>query len=132
MQRAALATTFCLPVGYKDVNGNVHKDGILRQALQVDREAVNAQLQREGTDNPIRAETLALSRVIVKLGSLTLTSETAAVIVSGLAEADITLLALTYQLLKEVESGRGTGCCPTCHQRMIFEVQLAVDPESGS
>lgn len=63
---------FELPKGFRDKEGKVHKEGVLRYATGLDREVLSKLI----TQNPSLANTLLLTRCIKSLGDVKITDET--------------------------------------------------------
>ena len=111
---------FSLPRGYLDVDGQVHRDGVMRLATAAD-EVEPLGDPRTGV-NPAYASIVLLSRVLVRLGRL---SPVAPSVVRGLFASDFAYLQEMYLRLNEGAHHVGTRC-PSCGTR--FEINLLSDP----
>jgi hypothetical protein len=101
------AVAFRLPFGLVDVDGRLHRDGVLRLPTQADLTAV---LKVAGeVDNPAYLETLLLARMLVRLGTLRLTDDGKREAVARLVQPDVEHLNAVYEGL-----ARGGEACPHC------------------
>lgn len=103
---------FTLPDGFVDSQGNLHREGIMRLATAAD-EILPIRDPRV-QQNPSYLTVLVLSRVIVRLGSLTaVTPET----VEGLFARDLAFLNDMYERLNGLEERTIEAVCPHCGGR---------------
>jgi hypothetical protein len=108
---------FTLPRGYVDDEGNVHREGVMRLATAMDEIAPLR-------DPRVRANQayliiILLSRVIVRLGTLTTINTT---IIENLFAADLAYLQELYSRLNEQGTADIPVTCPECGAD--FEVDL--------
>lgn len=89
---------FELPKGYLDVEGNVHRKGIMRLSTAMD-EIVPLRDPRVKL-NPAYATVIILSRVITRLGAL---EEVSPAVVEGLFACDLNYLQHFYRHINDLE-----------------------------
>jgi hypothetical protein len=120
--------TFRLPRGYVDENGTLHRDGVMRLATARD-EILPLQDYRVQANRAYLVIVL-LSRVITKLGDLTLISVD---MIENLFSTDLAYLQEFYRKINE-EGGapKHHVACPKCgHEMDIDMVTGAVITEDG-
>ena len=101
---------FTLPHGYKDREGILHKKGVMRLATAADE--ILPMKDPRVQNNPAYLSVLVLSRVIMRLGTLT---DIGTGVVEGLFTADLAFLQDMYQRINAVEDGRTIDAvCPQC------------------
>ena len=102
---------FELPKGYKDKQGNVHTEGILRHPNGLDREVLSKLI----SENPSVANTYLLTRCIEKLGDAPITDD----LFRSLSMKDRNYL---YKLIRNHAFGYDienlTIECPTCEREL--------------
>lgn len=108
---------FVLPKGYVDANGDVHKKGVMRLATAADE--ILPLKDPRVQQNPGYLSIILLSRVIVKLGSLTALNTK---IIENLFTADIAYLQDLYQRINMTDAPSYKVMCPKCGQE--FELPL--------
>jgi hypothetical protein len=109
---------FTLPRGYVDGDGVVHRQGVMRLATAMD-EIVPLRDVRV-TANQAYLTVILLSRVVVKLGSL---SQINTNVVENLFAADLAFLQAFYRQINEEGTTLLKRRCPACGQEI--EVDLA-------
>jgi hypothetical protein len=85
---------FTLPKGYLDGDGTLHRDGVMRLATAADE--ILPLKDPRVQQNPAYLTVIVLSRVIVRLGSL---SDVNTKIVEGLFASDLSYLQTLYERL---------------------------------
>lgn len=109
--------SFKLPHGYKDEEGNIHSEGVMRLATAFD-EIVPMKDSRVQS-NPAYLIILLLSRVITRLGEL---EPVRPRIIEGLFSADLAFLQDFYRQINENGHDRQEVTCPHCSKN--FEVEI--------
>ncbi|XWK89417.1 MAG: hypothetical protein U7127_04955 [Phormidium sp.] len=89
---------FNLPKGYLDINGNLHRKGVMRLAKAVDE--IQPLRDPRVQSNPAYSTIIILSRVITKLGAL---EEVTPTVIEELYAADINYLYQFYRQINELE-----------------------------
>lgn len=107
---------FSLPLGFVDGDGGLHKEGTMRLATAADE--ILPQKDPRVHQNPAYMTVILLSRVVTKLGNLTVTPK----IVEELFSADFAFLQDLYNRINETGSDAITTECPKCNHS--FEIQL--------
>lgn len=104
---------FELPRGYRDKEGNIHKIGILRQPIGLDREILSKMI----TQNPSMANTLLLARCIKKIGDVHVTDD----VLRKLSLRDRNFL---YELIQDNVFGYDIQNfeieCPSCGKSLVI------------
>ena len=107
---------FVLPRGYLDEEGTLHRDGQMRLATAADEILPLRDPRVQG--NPAYLVVILLSRVITRLGSLSVINPK---VVEGIYASDLAYLQDFYNRI----NGDGTAVvgvvCPRCEER--FEVE---------
>jgi hypothetical protein len=109
---------FTLPRGYVDQAGNLHRTGVMRLATAMDEIAPLRDLRVRS--NQAYLVIILLSRVIVKLGTLTQVSTS---IIENLFAADLAYLQAFYRQINEQGTSLVELTCPECQAK--FELDLA-------
>lgn len=109
---------FTLPRGYVDRDGNLHKRGIMRLATAMDEIAPLRDMRVQG--NQAYLVIILLSRVITKLGSLSLVNTG---VIENLFAADLAYLQAFYRQINEEGTSAFKVTCPECKTEV--EVDLA-------
>lgn len=109
---------FCLPRGYVDENGTVHRIGTMRLATARD-ELVPLQDLRV-RENLSYLSVVLLGRVITKLGTLPIVHDG---IVEGMFASDLAFLQDFYRQINAEGHTRAAVTCPSCQEP--FEVELS-------
>nr|DAY47442.1 MAG TPA: baseplate protein [Caudoviricetes sp.] len=110
---------FTLPKGYVDRDGNLHKNGRMRLATAMDEigPARDPRVMR----NPDYLMIILLSRVIVKLGSL---SEITTNTIESLFVSDLTFLQNMYETINKAEAPMVQATCPYCGREFTTELNF--------
>jgi hypothetical protein len=114
---------FTLPRGYRDSEGRVHKEGVMRLATAKD-EVAPLQDHRVRT-NPGYLGVILLSRVVTRLGDL---EQIYPQIIEDLPVADFAYLQSLYRKVNQEGYGRLTVTCPECNKTFEVEDQPAGEP----
>lgn len=109
---------FTLPLGYKDGDGNVHREGRMRLATAMDEIAPLRDPRVKG--NQAYLTIAILARVITRLGTV---EQIDTDVVEGLFTADLAYLQDLYRRLNTSGSSRITVTCPECSH--TFQVETA-------
>jgi hypothetical protein len=108
---------FTLPKGYVDDDGKLHREGIMKLATAAD-EILPARDSRVQS-NPAYLVIILLSRVIIKLGTLTKVSPG---VIESLFVGDLAFLKGFYQQINGNGTAKIATVCPNCEHR--FEVEI--------
>lgn len=100
---------FKLPKGYKDAQGTIHREGVMRLATAADE--IFPMKDIRVRENPEYASVLILARVITRLGTL---EEITPEVIEQLYTADINFLQNMYQTINEMEDPMIQVRCPHC------------------
>ena len=109
---------FTLPVGYKDREGNIHKQGTMRLATAMDEITPLNDLRVQS--NEAYLVIVLLARVITSLGTLPQVNTS---VVENLFAADLAFLQEFYRQINETGKTTRAVLCPHCNGE--FEVDLA-------
>jgi len=109
---------FTLPRGYIDPEGNLHRKGLMRLATAMDEITPLRDLRVRS--NQAYLVIILLSRVIVKLGTLT---QVTTGVIENLFAADLAYLQAFYRQINEKGFSMITLTCPEC--KAEYEVDLA-------
>jgi hypothetical protein len=107
---------FILPQGYLDVEGNIHREGMMRLSTAQDEIAPlrDPRVQR----NPGYLVIILLARVITQLGTL---EQINTKVIEGLFSGDFVYLQDFYQRINQNGHSRLLVACPHCQGE--FEVE---------
>lgn len=108
---------FTLPIGYRDDDGNLHKDGVMRMATAFDEIAPLKDPRVQS--NPAYLLIILLSRVITKLGTLEHINPK---VVEALFSGDVAYLQMIYQRINENGNNLVRTQCPHCEQQFDLEI----------
>lgn len=111
--------SFTLPKGYIDMDGNVHKEGIMRLANAGDEIVPLRDLRVQ--QNPGYLTIILLSRVIVKLGSLPTVDTN---VIEKLYTMDLAYLQDLYQKINTMDMPVYEGICPHCNKNVEIPVNF--------
>ena len=109
---------FVLPRGYVDPQGQVHRQGQMRLATALDE--IDSLQDPRAQANEAYLPVILLSRVVVRLGSLSLVTPQ---VIERLFASDMAYLEDVYLRLNTQENIRLGVACPHCSGK--FEVQVA-------
>ena len=112
---------FRLPEGYKDEDGNVHRDGVMRLATAGDEIIPFGDYR--AADNKAYAILILLSRVITSIGAI---ARIYPDMIETLSAADLVYLQELYEQINDTKIASHRFDCPTCGQA------IEVDAASGA
>jgi len=88
---------FTLPIGFRDADGNFHKNGVMRLATAADE--IFPMKDHRVQNNPSYLPVIVLSRVITRLGTLEIINTK---VIEDLFSADFNYLQQIYNRINEV------------------------------
>ena len=109
---------FALPIGYRDSEGNLHREGKMRLATAFDEIAPLKDPRVQS--NPAYLIIILLARVITKLGSVEYINPK---LIEELYAGDLAYLQDLYRRVNENGHARVRAQCPHCQQH--FEMEIA-------
>ena len=109
---------FTLPRGFLDVEGNLHREGVMRLATAYDEIAPMKDPRVQS--NPGYLVIILLARVITKLGTL---DQVNPKVIEGMFAGDLAYLQDLYRRLNDEGHNRVAVTCPHCEE--AYEVELA-------
>jgi hypothetical protein len=95
---------FTLPIGYRDGDGTLHKNGVMRLATAGDE--ILPLKDHRVQSNPAYLIIIVLSRVLVRLGSLEMINTK---VVEDLFAADFAFLQNLYNRINQVDGAESVG-----------------------
>ncbi|RJF81210.1 hypothetical protein D3877_13495 [Azospirillum cavernae] len=98
MSVIATEVPFTLPIGYRDADGALHKDGVMRLATAGDE--ILPLKDHRVQSNPAYLTIILLSRVIVRLGTLDMINTK---VIEDLFAADFAYLQKLYDTINNVK-----------------------------
>jgi hypothetical protein len=98
---------FTLPIGYRDADGNLHRNGVMRLATAGDE--ILPLKDHRVQANPAYLSVIVLSRVIVRLGSLDMVNTK---VIEDLFAADFAYLQNLYNRINHVEADENVVAMP--------------------
>ena len=104
---------FTLPKGYVDVNGKLHKEGVMRLSTAADE--IVSQKDPRVTQNQAFLIVVILSKVITRLGDLQAVDTR---VIERLFSADLMYLQGMYQKINELE----LPICQECGKPINFTI----------
>lgn len=107
---------FELPKGFRDPDGTVHREGVMRLATANDEIAPMKDPRVRA--NPGYLVVILLSRVIARLGEL---DQVTPKMVEGLYSADLAFLQELYRRINEDGHTRLAVTCPHCEEELEVE-----------
>ena len=108
---------FVLPRGYVDLEGTVHREGVMRLARA--RDEIAPLRDPRVRDNQAFLTVLLLSRVITRLGSLAAISE---IVVENMFATDLAFLQDHYRRINSEGQTRAQVSCPKCEHEFQVDV----------
>jgi hypothetical protein len=115
--------SFTLPFGYRDADGTLHQEGVMRLATAAD-EILPLRDQRVQA-NQAYMIVILLSRVITQLGTL---SQVTPKVIEDLYAVDLAYLQEFYNEVNRTGSPSVPASCPHCER----EFELALNGVGGS
>jgi hypothetical protein len=112
--------SFTLPFGYRDAEGSLHREGVMRLATAFD-EIVPLKDPRVH-NNPAYLLIILLSRVVTRLGEL---EQINPKVMEGLFAADLAYLQDLYRRINENGHNLVRAECPHCQQQFDLELDGA-------
>lgn len=110
---------FTLPKGFIDVDGNIHREGVMRLANAGDE--ILPLRDPRVQQNPEYLTVILLSRVITRLGSLPAVDT---VVIEKLYTIDLAYLQDLYQRINTMEMPVYQEICPHCGKQMEIPVNF--------
>ena len=110
---------FTLPKGFKDRDGNIHKDGMMRMANAADE--ILPLKDPRVQQNPSYLTIILLARVITRLGSLPSVDTR---VIEGLYTMDLAYLQDLYQRINTMEIPSYKGVCPHCGKTLEVPINF--------
>lgn len=110
---------FTLPRGYRDMDGTIHREGVMRLANAGDE--ILPLRDPRVQQNPGYLSIILLSRVITKLGSLPAVDTR---VIESLYTMDLAYLQDLYQNINSMDVPVFQGVCPHCSQRVEIPVNF--------
>ncbi len=110
---------FTLPRGYVDINGDLHREGIMRLATAGDE--ILPMRDPRVQQNPSYLSIILLSRVIVKLGTLAAVDTK---IVEKFFTVDLAFLQDLYQRINQMDVPTYPAVCPHCGEAFQLPVNF--------
>lgn len=110
---------FTLPRGYFDMDGNIHREGVMRLANAGDE--ILPLRDPRVQQNPGYLSIILLSRVITKLGSLPAVDTK---VIENLYTMDLAYLQDLYEKINTMDMPHYKGVCPHCNQQVEIPVNF--------
>lgn len=110
---------FTLPRGYKDMDGTIHREGVMRLANAGDE--ILPLRDSRVQQNPGYLSVILLSRVITRLGSLPAVDTR---VIENLYTMDLAYLQDLYQTVNTMETPVYKCRCPHCNQMVDIPVNF--------
>ena len=101
MSIIATEVEFTLPIGYRDGDGTLHRQGVMRLATAADE--ILPLKDHRVQSNPAYLTIIVLSRVIVRLGTLDMINTK---VIEDMFSRDFNYLQALYNKINEVESDK--------------------------
>ena len=111
---------FSLPSGYRDAQGTVHRDGVMRLATALDE--IEPLADPRVRANQAYATILVLSRVVTRLGQLSPVPPAA---IERLYSSDFAYLQDLYIRINETGDTAFETACPACGTRFALDLGAA-------
>lgn len=110
---------FTLPKGYRDMDGAIHRDGVMRLANAADE--ILPLKDPRVQQNPGYLSVILLSRVITRLGTLPAVDTH---VIENLYTMDLAYLQELYQKVNVMDVPVFKGVCPHCNQSVEIPVNF--------
>jgi hypothetical protein len=114
---------FVLPKGYRDDEGNLHREGTMRMATAMDE--IMPLRDPRVRDNEAYLVVILLAQVITRLGTLPRVTPS---IVERFYAADVAYLQDLYRNINDIDTNTVMTHCPNCSHE--FEVEIPLLGES--
>jgi hypothetical protein len=107
---------FTLPCGFQDLDGTLHREGVMRRATAGDEiwPLRDPRVQK----NPAYLIVILLSRVVTRLGSI---AQINPKVIEELYATDLAYLQELYNALNQLQPPLISTSCPQCEH--VFEVE---------
>ena len=105
---------FCLPKGYQDGDGTIHREGRMRLATAGDELSAMRDPRVKADENCMSV--MVLSKVVISLGTLT---EITPEIMEGLFISDLEYLQNMYETINRMEKPQIRMTCPHCGKNFV-------------
>jgi len=127
IDRDTLHTQFAfeLPHGYRDDEGTLHRQGVMRMATA--RDEILPLRDPRVRDNDAYLTVLLLARVVDQLGTL---NEISPAVIEGMYAVDLAFLQDLYRRVNQQGHTHALVTCPACGEE--FAVDVAGDAQGGS
>jgi len=99
MKSFATEFEFALPIGYRDADGNLHRQGVMRLATAADE--ILPLKDHRVQANPAYLSIIVLSRVVLRLGTLDMIDTK---VIENLFSADFAFLQSLYNRINQMDS----------------------------
>lgn len=119
MQEFETEFTFTLPKGYRDKDGIVHREGVMRLANAGDE--ILPLRDPRVQQNPGYLTIILLARVITKLGALPSVDTN---VVEKLYTIDLAYLQDLYQRINTMDTPVYKGVCPCCKETVEIPINF--------
>ena len=107
---------FTLPCGYLDADGFLNKQGMMRRATAADE--ILPLKDPRVQNNPAYLVVILLSRVVVRLGSVTPITPK---VIENLYATDMAHLQELYNEINRLDGNRIPAMCPECNHAFALE-----------
>src|SRR6185295_922708 len=104
---------FTLPCGYLDEDGTLQRDGVMRRATAADE--IQPLRDPRVVKNPAYLAVILLSRVVTRLGSLTVMTPK---VIENLYATDLAFLQDLYNRVNQLDA-MPPAVCPQCHHEFV-------------
>ena len=111
--------SFTLPKGFVDMNGNVHREGVMRLANAADE--ILPLKDPKVQQNPGYLTIIILARVITKLGTLPAVDTR---VIEGMYTMDLAFLQDLYAKINTMDMPVYKSVCPHCGQKIDIPVNF--------
>lgn len=110
---------FTLPKGYQDMQGTIHRDGVMRLATAADE--ILPLKDPRVQQNAGYLSVILLARVITKLGSLQAVDTN---VIEGLYTMDLAYLQDLYDRINSMEAPMYACTCPQCGKEIHVPINF--------
>jgi len=107
---------FCLPCGYLDGEGTLHRDGVMRRATAADE--ILPLKDPRVVKNSAYLVVILLSRVVTRLGGVPQINPK---LIEDLYATDLAYLQDLYNEVNLLENGQAAAICPQCQHEFVPE-----------
>lgn len=110
---------FCLPCGYLDEGGELHRDGVMRRATAADE--ILPLRDPRVANNQAYLSVILLSRVVTRLGNVATVNPK---VIENLFATDMAFLQDLYNRINELDGNGTSVTCPQCQHSFTAETLL--------